>query len=283
MFRTTLFPLLLAGVLSLWVRWYYVCRVHPRPCCQTTTSAPIATGTTQLLDHNKVILSGLPDPQFENTPSGLRLLPGSERAFDEIAAYMKKAPDARLMITGFTHSDDAAGISGIYETVGAARAAVCRDRLAKSGVEANRLFVRDETDDNRLVAFDVITETETISNGAETQSFDNISFRDLTFASGSANFKTTPAFDLYVDSLKRYILELPDKKIFITGHTDDQGNNTSNTKLGQQRAEAVKSYLNAQGLRATIEATSQGEDAPVADNSTEAGRKRNRRVNIRID
>jgi outer membrane protein OmpA-like peptidoglycan-associated protein len=68
--------------------------------------------------------------------------------------------------------------------------------------------------------------------------------------------------------------------IEIQGHTDTTGSAAYNLKLGAQRAEMVKRYLNMTGgiplhRMATI---SYGESAPVADNKTRAGREQNRRV-----
>jgi outer membrane protein OmpA-like peptidoglycan-associated protein len=66
----------------------------------------------------------------------------------------------------------------------------------------------------------------------------------------------------------------------IQGYTDNRGSENSNDMLGQQRAEAVRRYLNKQhglplGRMSTI---SYGEASPVADNKTRDGRAQNRRV-----
>lgn len=66
----------------------------------------------------------------------------------------------------------------------------------------------------------------------------------------------------------------------IQGHTDTTGSEAYNLKLGEQRAEMVKRYLNMKcGIPLHRMATiSYGESAPVADNKTRAGRIQNRRV-----
>jgi outer membrane protein OmpA-like peptidoglycan-associated protein len=67
----------------------------------------------------------------------------------------------------------------------------------------------------------------------------------------------------------------------IEGHTDTTGSADFNMKLSQQRADTVRQFLISQGLSAdTITAKGMGQDDPVADNSTAAGRKLNRRVEI---
>ena len=69
--------------------------------------------------------------------------------------------------------------------------------------------------------------------------------------------------------------------IEIQGHTDSTGTKDYNETLGEERAEAVRLFLNEQGVALNrINTISYGETAPVADNKTKAGRAQNRRVNI---
>jgi len=65
----------------------------------------------------------------------------------------------------------------------------------------------------------------------------------------------------------------------IQGHTDSTGPKTLNVRLGEERAEAVRLFMNQQGVPLNRMATiSYGPDAPVAPNNTREGRAQNRRV-----
>jgi general secretion pathway protein A len=95
--------------------------------------------------------------------------------------------------------------------------------------------------------------------------------------------------DLYSESLKdldklfKFILQHPDSKIIIEGYTDSNGNYWYNKKLSKTRAEIVKSYLVEKGISPLkIEAVGMGAENPIASNDTSTGRKKNRRVEIRI-
>ena len=69
--------------------------------------------------------------------------------------------------------------------------------------------------------------------------------------------------------------------IEIQGHTDATGTADYNQTLGEERAEAVRLFLNEQGVALNrMNTISYGETAPVADNKSKAGRAQNRRVNI---
>ena len=65
----------------------------------------------------------------------------------------------------------------------------------------------------------------------------------------------------------------------IQGHSDNQGSKASNTAIAQKRAEAVRVFLNQQGVALNRMSTiSYGGDMPVGDNKTKEGRAQNRRV-----
>jgi outer membrane protein OmpA-like peptidoglycan-associated protein len=72
-------------------------------------------------------------------------------------------------------------------------------------------------------------------------------------------------------------------RLVIEGHTDSVGNAASNQALSLDRAEAVRDALGALGLDTTrLDAIGFGEDRPIADNATPAGRASNRRIVIRV-
>jgi outer membrane protein OmpA-like peptidoglycan-associated protein len=84
--------------------------------------------------------------------------------------------------------------------------------------------------------------------------------------------------DQFVDKLKS-----DDKNVYleIQGHTDSTGSSDYNARLGEERAEAVRLYLNQKGVALNRMATiSYGETQPVDSNKTREGRAKNRRVVI---
>jgi outer membrane protein OmpA-like peptidoglycan-associated protein len=80
-------------------------------------------------------------------------------------------------------------------------------------------------------------------------------------------------------SLDKY----PGSELLIVGHTDSVGTDGYNLTLSQRRSEAAAAFLATQGVdRARIASRGLGETEPVSPNDTEAGRGRNRRVEVAI-
>lgn len=102
---------------------------------------------------------------------------------------------------------------------------------------------------------------------------------DISFATGRAdiNPRLRPILDQFASGLSNQ----QNNDVRIIGHTDNTGSDDLNNRLSLDRAQSVKDYLVARGVRANdIQVAGRGEREPVADNSTEAGRAKNRRVEI---
>ncbi|SMQ69114.1 Outer membrane protein OmpA [Altererythrobacter xiamenensis] len=103
----------------------------------------------------------------------------------------------------------------------------------------------------------------------------------VTFDVGSYTIK--PAFRQTLDSVADSLIQYPNSIIDVYGHTDSTGSDAFNQRLSEQRAQAVANYLISQGVSsARIKWQGFGETMPIADNDTEYGRARNRRVEIKI-
>ncbi len=108
-----------------------------------------------------------------------------------------------------------------------------------------------------------------------------VNFPDVTFAVDSTSI--SPTMRNTLDGVAQSMIDYPDLLIDVMGHTDSTGSEQYNLDLSRRRAESVANYLVSRGVsRARIETIGYGEQYPVADNSTAAGRSDNRRVEIRI-
>jgi outer membrane protein OmpA-like peptidoglycan-associated protein len=102
---------------------------------------------------------------------------------------------------------------------------------------------------------------------------------DVSFDTGRSDIKANlrPVLDQFANGLANQ----PNTEVRVVGHTDSTGGTDLNNRLSLDRAESTRQYLLARGVdprRVTI--AGRGEAEPVADNTSDAGRARNRRVEI---
>ena len=106
---------------------------------------------------------------------------------------------------------------------------------------------------------------------------------ETSFEFNSAKLKAAafPELDKLLEQMKKY----PTSRWKIEGYTDNVGSEDGNLKMSQMRAESVLNYFVSRGIpKGRFEVIGMGSKNPVADNSTEQGRAKNRRVEIiRID
>lgn len=103
----------------------------------------------------------------------------------------------------------------------------------------------------------------------------------IEFETGRATIKPVsfPILDEVVDLMKTR----PSMRIGVYGHTDSRGTPGNNLVLSKQRAAAVRNYLQGKGIAANrLESEGYGQTKPIADNNTDEGRSKNRRVEFKI-
>ena len=106
-------------------------------------------------------------------------------------------------------------------------------------------------------------------------------FDRLLFDTGSATLQ--PASQDQLTNIAGILKAYPQVKIRIGGYTDNTGDPAANLQLSQQRADSVMAQLTQLGVDPSrMSAKGYGQEAPVADNSTEEGRQKNRRISLRV-
>lgn len=104
----------------------------------------------------------------------------------------------------------------------------------------------------------------------------------IKFDTGKSRIK--PVSFPILDAVVKVMFENPSYKLVIGGHTDNVGGDAMNMTLSKNRAESVSVYLIGKGVSPErISSAGYGEDMPVDDNSTVAGRTRNRRVELSVE
>ena len=163
-------------------------------------------------------------------------------------------------------------------------------QLSKQETQAAKAYARAQAEEAELAKQETelaLEEAQSLRkklNSIATEKTDKglmMTLGDFVFDSGKSSIKQD-AIDNF-SKVVEFINTYPNKKVRIEGHTDSSGSNELNLQLSQQRADAVKSLLIKNGIAANmINAVGMGEELPVAENTSKAGKAKNRRVEIII-
>ena len=116
---------------------------------------------------------------------------------------------------------------------------------------------------------------------AEESAVLSLATENVSFVTGSAVL--TEESKTILDQILVLLGRRKDARLSVVGHTDSMGDADDNVALSFARAEACRDYLLARGATVgQVDSAGMGERQPIADNSTAAGRKANRRVEFRL-
>jgi outer membrane protein OmpA-like peptidoglycan-associated protein len=102
---------------------------------------------------------------------------------------------------------------------------------------------------------------------------------DISFDTGRADIR--PNLRPILDQFAQGLGQQPTTEVRIVGHTDSTGSDAVNNPLSVNRAQSARDYLVSRGVSANrIAIDGRGSREPVADNATESGRARNRRIDV---
>ncbi len=148
--------------------------------------------------------------------------------------------------------------------------------VAEESARAEKLKQEKEELSSRLQgALSRVAETTSTARGLI------VNLPDILFDLNQATLK--PGTREVIAKLSGILLMMPELNLRIEGHTDSTGSREYNQTLSEKRAISVQDFLMSQGIDSKrITAVGYGWDRPVADNSTAAGRSKNRRVEIVI-
>lgn len=106
-------------------------------------------------------------------------------------------------------------------------------------------------------------------------------FAEIKFFANDATIQ--PSYNAELDDLANYLKQEKGLEVLLTGYSDNVGTETYNMGLSRQRAVEIKKALMKRGIAENrIEVIARGEDDPVGDNNTLAGRTANNRVSVKI-
>jgi OmpA-OmpF porin, OOP family len=211
---------------------------------------------------------------------------------DGLKTFFTQNPNKKLMITGYATSDEKN--TSAFPNLGFARANDIKNYFVSRGFSANMFDTNGEVIEkwrfsndtilgpNNFKFFEVEKQSEKSDWVALKQKL-NSNPLVLYFNTNQSEINLSAEERQKVTDLVHYLDNVPDSKISAIGHSDGVGKRDSNMKLGLERANFAKVYLEKNGvLGSKIETDTKGPDEPIAPNNTNEGKSKNRRTVITI-
>lgn len=300
--------------------WWHVCKIKqlcgnaPAPASETITTPAISMPTLSIIDADRLNLN-VPG-NFSYAKSGADANEATTgNTVQTVAEYLKANATRLLTINGHYRSDEQN--ASTYPNLGVARAEAIKAQLVKLGVPARQLATTGEligeadaeampynaagdslyggltfaftgeapapvvtTNSDTTTTAKVMLKTEEAL--AEAQKFTSV-FKpiDLYFKLGQSGYIQTKDTRKFFEEAEKYLKANKDKKLMLTGYTDNAGPEAVNMELSKARAANVKSRLKKAGIAGEqVVVSAKGEAEPKESNETLEGRKANRRVTV---
>jgi len=301
-FIISLIIFLLWAFLGMW--WYYSCPM----CSQNATEnqnyiqnkkekIPIKKASKTVVYHGFSISNDIGADVFNfhdemrifnhKDSTALVHFPASTNAFrDSIFAYLNRYQNKELKIIGWykegewkNHDEN--------QNFGKDRANNVKQMLSNYGINPDRMSIDAIKEifnyNNGHLKGGVKLIFEDIDANREAEIMKGITNKTLYTQFNSRVFKPDNTLKGYAIELKNYLAKYPNKKVKITGHTDNVGEAHTNQVIARDRAQNVMQYFIKQGIaKEKLSRFSDGETTPISDNTTPEGRALNRRIEIKV-
>jgi OOP family OmpA-OmpF porin len=237
--------------------WYFICKIK-QACPSSNSELP----TTAHILYDK----GSATPKLQPTFSDFKV---------KLLSQLSDSNAWALEIIGLYDEDEVS--DSTTENLGVARAVGARElfrEVPDGEVELSSRLLNFTADSNKLdaVRFRVLVRNDNVTE---------TSFGAYIYYEGVIAKDTVPAkIEAYLTKL---VKEERESLIEIVGYTDDTGGEQENFELGLERATALGDLLSELGFATErLIISSKGQNEPIADNSTEEGRAKNRRLMLII-
>ncbi|WP_339836171.1 OmpA family protein [uncultured Maribacter sp.] len=261
---------------------------------QVIIKEPAATAYPFTIDGNGFSYNTNDNYNF-NVSSHNILMPLSEeltKGVSGLQGHLETNESNVINITGYYTSDEDNNTA--FPNLGLARANTIKNDLASKGISTAQINTSGKLVEEMIAkdgtywgaaSFGIEEKSETADDELKVL-YEKINADPLIlhFNTAEASISLDAAQRQKVADISRYLDKVNGAKANVVGHTDGTGKASTNMRLGQDRANFAKDYLMKNGIAADkIVATSKGQTEPIASNTTEEGKNKNRRTVITLN
>jgi len=212
-------------------------------------------------------------------------------SIEETAQYLVAHPDRQLDITGYYRESEEN--TSILPNMGLARANDVKSYMQSLGVAASQLTTAGLPIDDKWFKNGTLLKGVDFAFSGKSTTNDRIpAIKDRLLGKPLTLYFQTNQNTLTLSASQRkdfadmfyYLDNVEGSSLGVSGHTDNVGSRNYNVKLSKDRAEFVKNYLIEKGglNGSKLNPVGLGPDQPIADNNTDSGRSKNRRVEVTL-
>lgn len=283
MHKQTLYQVLIVAVIAVGAylnySWHYVPPKQPRIYKMVIQDAL-----------ETIVIKSPEDFYFEKSDYNI-VKPVSDSirtAVQKLSGYFDNNPDKNINIVGQYHPTEIN--NSALPNLGLARATAVKNYMIQMGVSPQKINVLGEKIldlQDKEGFYSGPLDYKIVQEIDKTKEYAKLKKRILAdplvvyFGSGESSINLDTVQRQKVVDILTYLDKMPEASCRIIGHTDNLGNAKINYNLGLDRAAIIKDYLVKNGLSADkVSVESKGPDAPIAENTTNEGRAKNRRTEI---
>ena len=301
--KTYIFLIIVTIICGTFLSWKFCCNASVE-----TTTPILVEETKPVVTPIKKAVGGIliTEPKGNFTYSHtdhINFAPSSSKIISPVSAnvnlgieklkdYLITFPNKTISIIGFYKKDEV--YTGALKDLGIARATATKNYLVGKGISSKQIDLYSQIKEKLTIVDSVykgplsfeINERKGNAEDEVAKLKTKIQANPLVvyFNTGQSNITLTELQKQKIADISKYLDKTTDKKAIVTGHTDNVGDEKTNTVLGQKRAEFVKSYLINNGISVSkIITKSKGPLEPIESNNTAEGRSKNRRTVIAIN
>jgi OOP family OmpA-OmpF porin len=238
----------------------------------------------QVFDKNNELLFSLDTIYFKKNNESVIINPLLQDYFSKLTDYISQNNKSIEIISHYSAEENYSS-----PNLGIKRGKSLEKLLVEAGVRINEIKVKAvmsniefDSDNRSYGKLQLILRAHIYQ--PDTTTLDELNtnvYPEFTFARINVNDELRG----YGKKLKEYLNQNPNRNVLIIGHTDNVGSHADTHELGLKYARQVRAYLiNTHRIEAVrLVAMSLGKESPIADNTTDEGRKKNLRIEFKVE
>jgi len=268
--------------------------------CGTSSSGVNSTIPSLSITDGAFAIQATETFSFPKSGASITYNKDTENSIEQLANYLITNNNRQLTLSGIYNPNEQNKTNA--ENLGIARADAIKAKLLSYDVPTDNIIIKSLKVDQTNFAGDklyggvhfnfsdrsidkqvAVTDNNEKTSISETISSDGPTPLNIYFGNKQYKFNATPELENYANTVREFLKENSDTKVYVIGHSDNGGNESTINRMAKYRSRKVRDFFVREGISLSkIKISHEGASNPIGSNDTEEGRKKNRRVEVRV-